>query len=109
MKIGMYHILITGVTAAPARRPQHCAPECHRLPCPSWPTSSFGAWRLKQLGLAADTIPHRKLAVGTLTVALRRALDDAMRSRTHDMAARLRSEDGLASAVGAIEEAVSVS
>ncbi len=70
----------------------------------------FWAWRLKQLGLAADTIPHRKLAVGTLTIALRRALDDAaMRSRTHDMAARLRSEDGLASAVGAIEEAVSVS
>ncbi|MBV8995266.1 MAG: glycosyltransferase family 1 protein [Pseudonocardiales bacterium] len=67
------------------------------VPVPAQFDTPFWAARLTALGVADAPIPLRKLSVGRLAAALKKAIEEpALRSRAHTLAARLAAEDGAA-------------
>ena len=64
----------------------------------------FWGARLKAIGVAPPTIPHRKLTAAKLGAALKIVLtDDAMRARAMALGEGVRAEDGIGRAVAMIE------
>ncbi|MEV4616762.1 glycosyltransferase [Kitasatospora sp. NPDC049258] len=67
------------------------------VPVPAQLDGSFWAARLTELGVGPEPVPLRRLTVGRLAQALRRAVDDpGHRQRAERLAARLAAEDGAA-------------
>jgi sterol 3beta-glucosyltransferase len=65
----------------------------------------FWARRVESAGLAPAPIPHKRLNSQTLAQAIRRVLDDpAMRDRARQFGAKVREENGVATAVALIQE-----
>jgi len=64
----------------------------------------FWGARMVELGVAAASIPRRRLTAARLVQALRRALGDGeMRRRAAELGARVRAEDGVSRAVELLE------
>jgi sterol 3beta-glucosyltransferase len=63
----------------------------------------FWGKRLAALGAGPRPIPVKKLDADSLTAALRQADDDSMRRRAADAGGKIRSEDGVGTAVKLIE------
>jgi len=63
----------------------------------------FWGKRLAALGAGPRPIPVKKLNADSLTAALRQADDDSMRRRAADAGGKIRSEDGVGTAVKLIE------
>jgi sterol 3beta-glucosyltransferase len=65
----------------------------------------FWGRRVYQLGVGPKPIPHKKLAVQSLTEAIQAAISDqTMRLRAVELGKRLQSENGVAQAVKTIEQ-----
>lgn len=68
---------------------------------------SFWAWRVEKLGVGPRAIPRRELTSENLARAIDQALHDAtMRAKAAGLGEVLRAEDGVATAVSAINSAL---
>jgi sterol 3beta-glucosyltransferase len=72
---------------------------------PFFADQPFWGRRVAALGVGPQPIPHKQLTVERLTQAINQAVSDqAMRQRAADLGSMIRAEDGVASAVAAIEQ-----
>lgn len=70
---------------------------------PFFADQPFWADRVRRLGVGPAPLARTTLTADALAAAIREALDDAaMRARAEALGARIRAEDGVATAVGAI-------
>ena len=77
------------------------------VPVPFLQDEPFWAWRLHDLGVAPPPIDPVLLTAPALASAMRAALDDtAIRSRAAELGQAMRAEDGLATAVRLVDEAL---
>lgn len=77
--------------------------------CPYIADQPFWARRMHARGVATEPLPQRQLTPERLADALRRAAsDEAMASRADELGAKIRAENGVVTAVGLIENLVSV-
>ena len=72
---------------------------------PFFSDQPFWGWRVHQLGAGPKPIPRKKLTPERLAQAINRAVQDQdIRSRAEEVGEKLRAEDGVANAVGLINE-----
>jgi sterol 3beta-glucosyltransferase len=77
------------------------------VPVPFLQDEPFWAWRLHDLGVAPPPLDPVLLTAPALAGAMRAALDDpAIRSRAAALGQAMRAEDGLATAVRLVDEAL---
>jgi sterol 3beta-glucosyltransferase len=89
----------TTASAARAGRPQ--------VICPFVADQPFWGSRMRQLGVAPPPVGQRTLTVEALAAAIRSALDDpSMAATARQLGGRIRAENGVATAVDALEEVV---
>jgi sterol 3beta-glucosyltransferase len=59
----------------------------------------FWAWRLNRVGVAPPALPRQTLCAESLAAAIAAASGKAMRRRAHELARRVRAEDGVGTAI----------
>ena len=65
----------------------------------------FWGQRIAELGVGPDPIPRQQLTAERLAEAIHKAVtDQSMRRRAADLGAKIRAEDGIASAVAIVQE-----
>jgi sterol 3beta-glucosyltransferase len=89
-----------GTTAAAARagRPQ--------VICPFVADQPFWGRRMQHLGVAPAPIDQRRLTAESLAAAIRQALTPSMARTAEGIGERIRAEDGITTAVAALEDAL---
>jgi len=74
---------------------------------PYFADQPFWGERVAALGVGPPPIPQKKLTAERLAAGIRTAVgDDAMRARAAALGQRIRSEDGVASAVEIVHRAL---
>jgi sterol 3beta-glucosyltransferase len=75
--------------------------------CPFFGDQPFWGWRVHELGVGSAPISRKDLTVDRLTRALRQVTKDpSIRERAEKLGTKIRDEDGVTTAVAAIEQMV---
>ena len=81
---------------------------CPTVICPFFGDQPFWGDRVHKLGVGSKPIPHKKLTVENLSVALKEVtLDESLRRRAQRLGEKIRSENGVGDAIKTIERILS--